>query len=162
MLLTHLKDEQIPLSVGDANLDGFPDVLLVIGSKTDTKTSRALLMENVACSSEKTACEGRPAPNRRGLVAQTKGTEVLSQRKDIARAFFFDLDEKGTVDVVLVTRHHDVQFLFNNFYNDAFFLKMMGKLMVVLLDIDGYSALTIRYEYATSICFDCSDLTIIL
>lgn len=75
-------------------------------------------------------------------VAGDKGVRTFIERKDdtlsglenVQHAAFFDLYEDGTLDIIIQKRGTDgspmLTFLYNNFYNDAFFLKSLGLLIL--------------------------------
>ncbi|KAJ3763113.1 hypothetical protein EV360DRAFT_92057 [Lentinula raphanica] len=115
----------IPISVklGDANLDGFPDILLVI-STSHGRTPK--LIYSVPCARGKAGCD-QDGNGKRGWQVATKGVESLDKVKDARGVSFVDIDEDGTLDL-MVHRTGDsgegnVLFVQNNFYYDAFFLK---------------------------------------
>lgn len=103
---------------GDANLDGFPDLLLIT-------EGRVRLLLSVACARGVPGCSVEGA--RRGWREMSKGVDALSSITDARVAVFVDLDEDGTLDV-MVRRTGDqgagrVLFVQNNFVYDAFFMK---------------------------------------
>jgi integrin alpha FG-GAP repeat containing protein 1 len=103
---------------GDANLDGFPDLLLIT-------EGRVRLLFSVACARGVPGCSVEGA--RRGWHEMSKGVDALSSITDARVAVFVDLDEDGTLDV-MVRRSGDqgagrVLFIQNNFDYDAFFMK---------------------------------------
>ncbi|KAJ3823019.1 hypothetical protein EV361DRAFT_914190 [Lentinula raphanica] len=115
----------IPISVklGDANLDGFPDILLVM-STSHGRTPK--LIYSVPCARGKAGCD-QDGNGKRGWQVATKGVESLDKVKDARGVSFVDIDEDGTLDL-MVHRTGDsgegnVLFVQNNFYYDAFFLK---------------------------------------
>lgn len=135
------------LRIGDYNLDEYPDILLTVmdrdsDSSTNNKKqkkSRVVLLRNVACDATRPECHGAATsaslrtfePLRDGVQA----LDALSATDDPFmpfEAFFFDLDESGTLDVVVMS--HDpsssgrvrTHLLYNNLFNDAFFLKTLG------------------------------------
>jgi len=103
---------------GDANLDGFPDLLLIT-------EGHVRLLLSVPCARGVPGCSVTGA--RRGWREMRKGVEALSSVTDARVAVFIDLDEDGTLDV-MVRRTGDqgagrVLFVQNNFDYDAFFMK---------------------------------------
>jgi len=84
----------IPLGLkpGDADLDGFPDLLaIVIGSDGDAHTPRVL--SNVQCSSGVPGC-GAGGKGRRGFnAAGGNEIELLEEIKDARGVAWVDLDE---------------------------------------------------------------------
>ncbi|KAI7866537.1 hypothetical protein BDF14DRAFT_1812406 [Spinellus fusiger] len=106
---------------GDYNLDGYPDLLV-------TTTQRVLLLESVACTVETCTAE-TTAMVRRTFSPVTTGVSELSEIQNPTQAAFFDIDENGSLDILVLesTGKKDAsripRFVINNFFNDAFFLK---------------------------------------
>ena len=84
----------IPLSLkpGDADLDGFPDLLaIVVDSDGDAHTPR--LLRNVGCSSGIPGC-GADGKGRRGFKAASGNEiELLEGMRDVRGVAWVDLDE---------------------------------------------------------------------
>eukprot|EP00301_Raphidiophrys_heterophryoidea_P027202 c9540_g1_i1.p1 GENE.c9540_g1_i1~~c9540_g1_i1.p1 ORF type:complete len:684 (+),score=156.54 c9540_g1_i1:67-2118(+) len=105
-----------PIHLGDFNLDGYVDLSILY---RDVKgVDRVALLRNE---------EGEGG--KRTFVLQVTGVQELNDLEGVFSATFLDVDEKGSVDVVVQTRSpvdhsSHVHILRNNFYNDAFFLKM--------------------------------------
>ncbi|KAH8995858.1 hypothetical protein EDB86DRAFT_2920938 [Lactarius hatsudake] len=103
---------------GDANLDGFPDLLLVT-------EGRARLLLSTPCARGVPGCSAPGA--RRGWREVRKGVEPLASITDARSAVFVDIDEDGTLDVMVQRTGEQgagrVLFVQNNFYYDAFFMK---------------------------------------
>ncbi|KAF5364540.1 hypothetical protein D9757_011334 [Collybiopsis confluens] len=122
----------IPLyiTLGDANMDGFPDMLIIVSSVGSGSSSGRIpkLVYSVPCS--KTAgvagCD-KNGNGRRGWQVATKGVEQLDSVMDARGVSFVDLDEDGTLDIMVQRSGNDKKgnmlFVQNNFYYDAFFLK---------------------------------------
>jgi len=111
---------------GDANLDGFPDLLLIT-------EGHVRLLLSVPCARGVLGCSAEGA--RRGWREMRKGAEALSSITDARVAVFVDLDEDGTLDV-MVRRTGDqgagrVLFVQNNFDYDAFFMKAIGTSIIL-------------------------------
>ena len=100
---------------GDANLDGFPDLLLI--------TEGRVRLLSTPCARGVPGCEAQGA--RRGWREMVKGVEPLAGITDARIAVFVDLDEDGTLDVMVQRTGEQgagrVLFVQNNFYYDAFF-----------------------------------------
>ncbi|KAF9239681.1 hypothetical protein BU15DRAFT_74536 [Melanogaster broomeanus] len=113
----------LPIRLGDANLDGFPDLLL-IAATGDAHTPKLLFSE--PCTKGLAGCDENGL-GRRGFRLVTNGAESMQSVHDARGAMFLDLDEDGTLDVVVQRTggqgHGTVSFIQNNFYYDAFFLK---------------------------------------
>ncbi|KAI8991683.1 hypothetical protein BDF20DRAFT_812771 [Mycotypha africana] len=112
----------VQVHVGDYNLDGYPDALV-------TTTERVLLLQSIPCDSTlcNTAAEERL---KRTFTVVTTGAEVLNEIGNPTQAVFFDIDEDGSLDILLLDnseKRSDLKrtpnFIVNNFFNDAFFLK---------------------------------------
>jgi integrin alpha FG-GAP repeat containing protein 1 len=103
---------------GDANLDGFPDLLLVT-------EGRVRLLLSTPCARGVPGCEAPGA--RRGWREVRQGVEPLASITDARSAVFVDMDEDGTLDVMVQRTGGQgagrVLFVQNNFYYDAFFMK---------------------------------------
>ncbi|KAF9972369.1 hypothetical protein BGZ73_004537 [Actinomortierella ambigua] len=128
---------KLPVSVhvGDFNLDSYPD-LLIVSAENDGRgnaISQATLLQSVLCTPE-TCLPDEVAARRRSFVKVVDGADVLNSVQDVRAAAFFDLDEDGTVDIMLLRRRTDqgqgaaraVSMIHNNYFNDAFFLKTLA------------------------------------
>ncbi|KDQ33979.1 hypothetical protein PLEOSDRAFT_1052766 [Pleurotus ostreatus PC15] len=113
----------LPIRLGDANLDGFPDILQVVATHSDQTPK---LLFSVPCERGLPGCaqDGR---GRRSFKVTTKGVQSLNAVKDAISATFLDMDEDGTLDIMIQRKGSNgmpkVLFIQNNFYYDAFFLK---------------------------------------
>lgn len=136
----------LPVSIkfGDANLDGFPDFLIITGSGRDHIPS---LVYSVPCAVGVVGC-AKDGSGKRGWKVATKGAESLQTVKDARSLSFLDIDEdvscdfinsgerlifydgQGTLDILVqrtgAAGHGNFLFVQNNFYYDAFFLKAIG------------------------------------
>ncbi|KAF9357346.1 hypothetical protein BGX26_003894 [Mortierella sp. AD094] len=128
---------KLPISVhvGDYNLDGYPDLLVVSGTPGNNNApSSATLLQSVLCSSNDGLClPMEVAAKRRSFVKVTEGADPLNLVKDVRAAAFLDLDEDGTVDIMLLRNTAGQQaagraitMIHNNYFNDAFFLKTLA------------------------------------
>lgn len=81
----------IPLSLklGDANLDGFPDILLITGSGKD-RVPR--LVFSKSCTAGIVGCSANGS-GRRGWEPAKSGADPLSTIKDARSVAFLDVDE---------------------------------------------------------------------
>ncbi|KAF9501128.1 hypothetical protein BDN71DRAFT_1479701 [Pleurotus eryngii] len=113
----------LPIRLGDANLDGFPDLLQVVATHSDQTPK---LLFSVPCGRGLPGCaqDGR---GRRSFKVTTKGVGSLNAVKDAISATFLDMDEDGTLDIMIQRKGSNgmpkILFIQNNFYYDAFFLK---------------------------------------
>ncbi|KAM6500960.1 hypothetical protein JOM56_003974 [Amanita muscaria] len=113
----------VPIKMGDVNLDGFPDMLLI--TVNGRKRTPSLLF-SVPCSRGVAGC-ATDGSSKRGWILATKDVEALSAIQDARSASFFDIDEDGSLDILVQrsgsTGQGKVSFIQNNIYYDAFFLK---------------------------------------
>ncbi|CAH7682295.1 hypothetical protein PPACK8108_LOCUS15126 [Phakopsora pachyrhizi] len=114
----------------DYNMDGFPDLLVIIepiGSRRGSHGAPRLL-ESVQCD-EKHCTESQTSAKRRTFVPLSQGAEILNSINDAKGAFFMDIGEDGTLDLVVQRANKNgptsrsLAFIKNNYFNDAFFLK---------------------------------------
>lgn len=90
MVLDTTSVPQLPISLklGDANLDGFPDLLVIIASAQDHVPK---MLFSIPCGSGVIGCgSGR---GKRGWSVATKGTATLDAVKDARSVSFLDMDE---------------------------------------------------------------------
>lgn len=91
----------LPLRLGDADLDGFPDILLIatgephggilgIGQKED-HTPKLLL--SVPCAPGLPGCAAKGKGGNKRSFHVSSGSEVLDSITDASGVSFFDLDE---------------------------------------------------------------------
>lgn len=83
----------LPIKLGDANHDGFPDMLAIVTSGTGYTSDRTpVLAYSVPCGKGVPGC----AASGRGRVGWSvlqKGGEALGEIKDARSAAFLDMDE---------------------------------------------------------------------
>lgn len=128
--------EDIPLIIraGDYNLDRFPDILvpLIVNGKPKIQ-----LWKNVPCTQK--LCG---SSKRRTFIPVTEGVEELNDIENTYTSTFFDIDEGGKNDIIVFQydsskqKYHSTA-LYNNFYNDAYFLKMLGLNGICTMCISG-------------------------
>jgi len=82
----------LPIKLGDANLDGFPDLLFIIAPPGASHDRVAKLVFSVPCAKGVVGCASNGS-GRRGWSVVTKGTEVLDEMKDARGVTFLDMDE---------------------------------------------------------------------
>ncbi|RKO90225.1 hypothetical protein BDK51DRAFT_21778 [Blyttiomyces helicus] len=116
----------IPLRIGDYNNDGYPD-LLVVTTLSDG-SSKVRILESYPCASS--VCSAQAVSGkRRAFQAQRSGVTALDAVDgQKLGAAFMDLNEDGTLDVLVfsvVNNVYKISALYNNYYNDAFFLKSL-------------------------------------
>ncbi|KAJ3570120.1 hypothetical protein NP233_g4613 [Leucocoprinus birnbaumii] len=103
--------------------DGFPDFLTIIASGNDRSP---YLVYSVPCGSGVAGCRS-DGNGRRGWKVAEAGTVPLANVKDARGVTFLDMDEDGSLDIMIQRTGSQggsqVSFVQNNFYYDAFFLK---------------------------------------
>ena len=110
----------IAIRFGDFNLDGYPDALATFYNSTEGNQSPHIeYYENVKCEH----CSN----SQRTL--EKSDLEGLKTIKGALFSCFFDLDDNGILDIIVVSNNGS-QFLvtsfYNNFLNDAFHLKALA------------------------------------
>jgi integrin alpha FG-GAP repeat containing protein 1 len=85
----------VPVRLGDSDLDGFPDALLVlVGGRGAQKTRTPKLVENVPCDAGVAGCGGREGQDgARGWKAVRKGVDAFERITDARGVSFLDMDE---------------------------------------------------------------------
>ncbi|MBW0461143.1 hypothetical protein O181_000858 [Austropuccinia psidii MF-1] len=120
----------ISIQTGDYNLDGYPDLLILVEPQGSATASRGVpqLLESIPCSAH-VCTAAQTYDHRRAFKPLTYGVEALTSISDAKGVFFMDIDEDGSLDVVVQRAHKKegssraISFIKNNFYSDAFFLK---------------------------------------
>ncbi|CAG8492968.1 10051_t:CDS:10 [Paraglomus occultum] len=113
----------VPIRIGDYNLDGYPDLLVISSKDGDSYVS---LLRSEPCQD---GC--LPSAQRRTFVKVNEGAEDLGALKNAKQAAFFDLDEDGTLDIIVLgssgsgNAAREVHAIQNNYFNDAFFVKTL-------------------------------------
>ncbi|BGO97546.1 hypothetical protein RTG_01521 [Rhodotorula toruloides ATCC 204091] len=115
-----------PPQIGDFNIDGYPD-LLVLASSKGGRDKQAVILQSRPC--EKGSCtEEEIKRGRRAFRVLSEGAEALTKIKDVESATWVDVDDDGSLDI-LVQRignsgaARQPVFIKNNYFHDAFFLK---------------------------------------
>ncbi|KAK8864374.1 hypothetical protein IAR55_001622 [Kwoniella newhampshirensis] len=128
-----------PLRPGDFDIDGFPDLLVIVANSTAAPPAGGIfgairhdgtqvkVLQNVPCRKGVAGCEGGGKGTRGFRIGSGKGWEALDAIWDANGASWIDLDDDGSLDI-LVQRTGEqsgerITFIQNNFYHDAFFLK---------------------------------------
>ncbi|KAI8983819.1 hypothetical protein BDB01DRAFT_790233 [Pilobolus umbonatus] len=132
----------VGLHIGDYNMDGYPDILL-------TTTERVILLQSIMCHSDACASAAMEA-EKRTFTMVTTGADILSELPNPTQAVFFDIDEDGSLDMIVLQKNkksnagRTASFVVNNYFNDAFFLK--GLVSNGVSNHDGYG---VSYPGAT-------------
>lgn len=83
----------VPLKLGDANQDGFPDILAIVTTGTGSSAARIpQLALSEPCGAGVAGC-GRTGKGRRGYSLVKKGIDPLKGIRDARSVAFFDMDE---------------------------------------------------------------------
>lgn len=112
-------------------------MLVVSSSSGSSRSGRVSLLESIACSDSDQTCSARQTSiGRRFFRKVTKGADALNNIKNARSASFFDIDEQGSLDI-LVQRDasglsRSFTFVKNNYFHDAFFLKALGECLSFL------------------------------
>jgi integrin alpha FG-GAP repeat containing protein 1 len=116
--------------LGDLNQDGYPDLLLTVEKDTQRL---ARILTSQPCTP--TVCtEAQLKAGRRSFTLLKKGTNALYSLQQVSSTAFFDFEEDGTLDMLVMaqpakqTEHQADRTLVpiqNNYFNDAFFLKTL-------------------------------------
>jgi len=148
----------LPLKLGDANLDGFPDILFISVTPDDARVPK--LAWNVPCTFNEPGCpppsiQGQSKradelpPSKfiksgsgiggRGFITSGSGGDerVLANFRDARSVSILDLDEDGTLDILIqrsgtgtggvgTGSGQRINFIQNNVFHDAFFMKAIG------------------------------------
>ncbi|XP_069546388.1 T-cell immunomodulatory protein [Brachyistius frenatus] len=114
--------QPLALHLGDYNLDGFPDALVVL-QNTSGSGQQAFLLENVPCNSPSCRSVGR-------MFHIHWDQSDLGAIHNAVMATFFDIYEDGILDMLVLSQaegRHDliIHALKNNFEADAYFVKVM-------------------------------------
>ncbi|XP_029464334.1 T-cell immunomodulatory protein [Rhinatrema bivittatum] len=112
----------IGLHIGDYNMDGFPDALVVLKNVSGSN-QQAFLLENVPCINASCRNVGRTFKVYWEL-------SDLNQIQDAVVATFFDIYEDGILDIIVLSKGYKnnelaIHALKNNFEADAYFVKVI-------------------------------------
>jgi len=84
----------VSLKLGDANLDGFPDILLIVNTAQRALTPKLLI--SVPCDKGVIGCKS-DGSGRRGWQVSTEGVKSLEAIRDARSVSFLDMDEDVSV-----------------------------------------------------------------
>eukprot|EP00833_Pecoramyces_ruminatium_P016237 jgi/Orpsp1_1/1190269/evm.model.d7180000077853.1 len=102
-------------------MDGYPDIVLSISDSTKPIE----IYESVPCT-EKLGCNENAIKTKRRTLVYSEHSKVLNRRQNIRSAAFMDIEENGTVDILLFGEQDTnkrIYTVINNLHNDAFFMK---------------------------------------
>ncbi|XP_062845838.1 T-cell immunomodulatory protein isoform X2 [Trichomycterus rosablanca] len=113
----------ITLHLGDYNLDGFPDALVILQNTSYRDQQQAFLLENIPCNNA--SC--REAGRMFRVLWDQPDLNVIPKA---TVATFFDIYEDGILDMIVLSQTKDkkdltVHALKNNFEADAYFVKVI-------------------------------------
>ncbi|KAK2853469.1 hypothetical protein Q5P01_006130 [Channa striata] len=116
------SEQPLALHLGDYNLDGFPDALVVLRNTTGSG-QQAFLLENVPCNNASCHNIGR-------MFHIHWDQSDLGAIPNAVMATFFDIYEDGILDMLVVSKAEKkndliIHALKNNFEADAYFVKVM-------------------------------------
>ncbi|KAM7423632.1 hypothetical protein PAMA_000131 [Pampus argenteus] len=114
--------QPLALHLGDYNLDGFPDALVVLRN-TSGRGQQAFLLENVPCNIPQCQSVGR-------MFRIHWDQSDLGAIPNAIMATFFDIYEDGILDMLVLSKAEGkkdliIHALKNNFEADAYFVKVM-------------------------------------
>uniref|UniRef100_A0A672ZT94 T-cell immunomodulatory protein TIP C2 domain-containing protein n=1 Tax=Sphaeramia orbicularis TaxID=375764 RepID=A0A672ZT94_9TELE len=113
--------QPLALHLGDYNLDGFPDALVVLRNTTGSD-QQAFLLENVPCNTPSCHSVGR-------MFRIHWDQSDLGAIPHAVTATFFDIYEDGILDMLVLSQAEGkdliIHALKNNFEADAYFVKVM-------------------------------------
>ena len=141
----------MPLKIGDLNLDGFVDIVVIVATPSAGDWSKLAktpkILGSTACRKGVAGC-GPDGQGRRGWSVVGRDNNVLEEFQDVRGVVLVDIDEdvsspsfynpalmseclsQGTLDLMVQRTGEqgqgNVWFVQNNFYYDAFFLKAIG------------------------------------
>uniref|UniRef100_A0A8C7DDC7 Integrin alpha FG-GAP repeat containing 1 n=1 Tax=Oncorhynchus kisutch TaxID=8019 RepID=A0A8C7DDC7_ONCKI len=112
----------ITLHLGDYNMDGFPDALVILRN-TSGSGQQAFLLENVPCDNASCKDVGR-------MFRVHWDQSDLGAIPGAAIATFFDIYEDGILDMIVLSKEEGkegfiIHALKNNFEADAYFVKVI-------------------------------------
>uniref|UniRef100_A0A673ZKI2 Integrin alpha FG-GAP repeat containing 1 n=1 Tax=Salmo trutta TaxID=8032 RepID=A0A673ZKI2_SALTR len=112
----------ITLHLGDYNMDGFPDALVILRN-TSGSGQQAFLLENVLCNNASCKDVGR-------MFRVHWDQSDLGAIPGAAVATFFDIYEDGILDMIVLSKEEGkegfaIHALKNNFEADAYFVKVI-------------------------------------
>uniref|UniRef100_A0A4W5MNS7 Integrin alpha FG-GAP repeat containing 1 n=1 Tax=Hucho hucho TaxID=62062 RepID=A0A4W5MNS7_9TELE len=113
----------ITLHLGDYNMDGFPDALVILRN-TSGSGQQAFLLENVPCDNASCKDVGR-------MFRVHWDQSDLGAIPGAAIATFFDIYEDGILDMIVLSKEEGkegfvIHALKNNFEADAYFVKVIA------------------------------------
>lgn len=91
---THRPALPVPLKIGDADLDGFPDILAIVSHFLSYRLdNKPWLLRSISCDGKPLPGNGRCAKGRRNFELVTKNVDSLATINDARSVAFLDMDE---------------------------------------------------------------------
>ncbi|XP_067294171.1 T-cell immunomodulatory protein [Pseudorasbora parva] len=122
---SNLGELQIPITLhlGDYNLDGFPDALVILRNTSIGSTQQqAFLLENVPCNNANCREVGRM------FLVHWEQSDLSAIPRAVV-ATFFDIYEDGILDMIVLSKGEKedlvIHALKNNYEADAYFVKVI-------------------------------------
>ncbi|KAM3625643.1 uncharacterized protein V6R79_015374 [Siganus canaliculatus] len=117
-----IPGQPLALHLGDYNLDGFPDALVILRN-TSGSGQQAFLLENVPCTVSSCHSVGR-------MFHVHWDQSDLGAIQNAFMATFFDIYEDGILDMLVLSKAEGkedliIHALKNNYEADAYFVKVM-------------------------------------
>lgn len=126
-----------PISLGDANSDGYPDLLTVL--EDSSNSTHSFLLINEVCAVDDTSCASYNedfTKNYTGRLRTFKYEGTIGEpihnitNLSIVSASFTDIAFDGRLDVIINARsangNHSILGLINNLKEDTFFIKALA------------------------------------
>lgn len=123
--LFYKAEDEIPITIrfGDFNLDGYPDALITVFNVSEGNPSANIeILENKNC-------ETCGKAQRTLDIIKSSDFDEMRNIKGAVFACFFDLDDNGILDIIVVSKNqtaYKITGFYNNFLNDAFHLKALA------------------------------------
>ena len=120
-----------PIRIGDFNKDGYPDLLVVSSASSSAHQGSVSLLQSVECSKRTCSKAAYEAGRRTFEKVDGRKAEALNKFNDVKSAHFVDIDEDGSLDIMLQRTgkgsgaSRTLSFIKNNYFHDAFFLKTL-------------------------------------
>jgi integrin alpha FG-GAP repeat containing protein 1 len=92
----------IPIRIGDADLDGFPDLLPIVASKSGTSPT---MLFSKSCSKGGVGCKNKDG---RTFVPLDEDINALADITDARGVTFLDMDEDVSADYPIVPHYFHV------------------------------------------------------
>lgn len=120
----------VPLSFGDYDLDGFPDIIFTLSKSANNPLggSRVVLLKNVPCTMASVGCTSAlTSQGRRTFAANFERINALSDAVNPVQAVFGDVFGNGHLGIFVngysSTQKPTVHFYLNDAFTDVYFLR---------------------------------------